>query len=671
MGAPLLVLLLLLMGVAGVIVMTGLSDDGGASMPDMLDGAEHSRAELDGAGDAEKADPEAGLDRPAVAHPWQLRVSVESAASLALRAEHDALPLEGVVVVAHLVRPGIRKVLARGTTDESGVVEFDVSALDLVPAVLRALSQIHVDAQLEGWYIAGESSLEAHGHPRVLGLRAWPEDKQRSLATTLHLSRSPAVRGRAVDAGGAPVADAGVRINDQERETVTRADGTFVLPVDKAREASVEVVEPRTGHFRSEPLDLDPSTPVALGDVTLRRATALLGRVVDTRGKPIPGLPLEITRLSMWVNRWTLGSVHYEPRDRLKASTRVDGTFRMPAEEWMTERDGPLHTLAWLGVRGFAWPTLNWSLETVNDAHHKQQPIVLAHHRVRGRLLLPDGTPLPGGQVTLRLWNDAAALRAHPDRPDGKGGALASGADARFALFLKPGSVARLYPYVRHATGEMVEVVAPLEGPPRDLRVVVTPTSGETGATLVVRGDAPVTQLFCRVRDDRGRDVFFNETDSDRLRLPLAPGRYSLQLQSRDTRVLEGHEGRWGRYRGASVDIAVPKVGFASVVHDFELKAFVEVTPEIIGLPDAGVLPEGTKHLRLWARLRLTGDEKDQVSWDYSWWQPGKSIGGPRSAVPGTYDLVVGGPAVQTATVPLVVEAGEFLRPHVRLEWKR
>ncbi len=231
-----------------------------------------------------------------------------------------------------------------------------------------------------------------------------------------------------------------------------------------------------------------------------------------------------------------------------------------------------------------------------------------------------------------------------------------------------PGVVARLYPYVRHATGEMLEVEAPPKGPPQDLRVVVTPTSAKTGVMLEVRGDVPVTQVSCSVKDDHGRDVYFNELGASRMRLPLAPGRYQLSLGSRDTRVLRGRQDRWGRYTPGKVDVVVPKDGYVSVVHNFELRAFVEVVPELVGDLAAGELPGGREHLRLWARLRLPGDEKDQVGWDYSWWQPGRSVGGPKHAPPGTYDLVVGGPDVETVTVPLVVEAGEFLRPHVRLE---
>ena len=293
---------------------------------------------------------------------------------------------------------------------------------------------------------------------------------------------------------------------------------------------------------------------------------------------------------------------------------------------------------------------------------------MLERQLVRGRLELPDGTPLPGGQVLVQVWADPQALLDRPDRPDGHGAALATGQNAQFQLLLGRGTVARIRPFVRHASGQVVELRVPQEGAVQDIRVIAVPTTNDSGVELQVRGDVPVTQVTCRVKDTEGRDLFFKEAGADRMRVPLAPGRYSLKLSSRNTRSLQGQEHRWGRYLAESVDVVVPKEGFVSVVHQFELKAFVAVMPEVVGLGQGDALPQGREHLRFWARLRPPGADKDLVGWDYSWWLPGRSVGGAKHVPPGTYDLVVGGPDVETVTLSLVVEAGEFLRPHVRLE---
>ncbi len=238
--------------------------------------------------------------------------------------ERNASPCAGFPV--H-VRQGNELTLRTARTDAEGTCSFDDvrPGRTLVLAAQRVSKVVTVDA----------------------GTRT---------AVTLTLPDGVDVRGRVLDARGAPVSGATVwlargrnqRVEEGDDVASTDGDGRFAL----AAVVPGSVLAARASGYRSSPLESVAGSPGTVAEVTLTlavRGGAVHGRVVDRRGNGVPGARLfaghvlEAEGLRSTSPSTLRGRI--PPRS---TRTREDGTFFLDGLE-----EGLVHPI-WVGKEGFA-----------------------------------------------------------------------------------------------------------------------------------------------------------------------------------------------------------------------------------------------------------------------------------------------------------------------------
>jgi carboxypeptidase family protein len=209
------------------------------------------------------------------------------------------------------------------------------------------------------------------------------------------------VRGRVVDADGAPRAGARVSANSAavagepwqsaRFEASTDAQGHYEIEVAarRAEPTSIDLAwfdaprvhaQVRAGETADAPDLVHPSDRLAI----------VLVDVVDSDGKPLRGASVAVEE-----KPGAIGT-------RTDASGRARLEIRLP-----DRRHAPESTRYYVGARGFA-PTLTPSIVPSADAPSETRVVLQPGHRLAGRVEYADGSPAAGARV--RVANGAAPL---------------------------------------------------------------------------------------------------------------------------------------------------------------------------------------------------------------------------------------------------------------------
>ncbi len=378
---------------------------------------------------------------------------------------------------------------------------------------------------------AGSFDLEVRGRgyaPLTVPGLAVPEGKGRTDLGTVVLAPGVTLEGYAVDPNGQPVAGAEVRANATQSEpfampildpgeaaAVTGADGSFRIEDRRAAE-TLDLQVTREGYAPGHLPGVRVPTEQPLR-VTLQPASAILGKVIDPDGKPVPNA--RVWAVAMDEAR---GMRPMVPGRFNQAITDEQGAFRLAG---VSPGATELHAMA----QGWQPAELS-NLEVPAGRDLKGVEVVLQPGAtVEGRILSPAGQPVPGAGVSVLKTGEAAMIRFfRPDATaDGEGWYLMEG------VAPGPHSVAAEHPSYRRAV--------------RDLDVKM----GENTLDLTLEGGAEVSG---RVVDDAGA--------------PVAGARILLLEGGRSWNLPEGASGADGAFEIAGVPdgdyrLSADKEGFA------------------------------------------------------------------------------------------------------------
>jgi protocatechuate 3,4-dioxygenase beta subunit len=313
------------------------------------------------------------------------------------------------------------------------------------------------------------------------------------------------------------------------------SDGAFALsvPAGPGRDAPFQLRISAPGAVAALlPAVFDAGETVELGDLPLRKAFPLAGRVAGPDGKPVAGARVTLTARGRFDLAFMMAPVPEE------VATGPDGTFRF--ESAASERNELVVEAAGLAAA---------RVEAAR-AGALPRPIALAPGAtLSGSVKRRDGTPAPGALV--RYEADGLATRW-----------VEAGADGTFLL---AGLPARRGSVVADGGDEgYAEATSVTAGPGRPpLAIVLAPPTVLEGRTLDVATLKPVP----RVRLTVGTDGAARATRSG------ADGRYRLRgLRPGETNVLadEARHVRWSRARvrlekGATTTLDVPLTRGASL----------------------------------------------------------------------------------------------------------
>jgi protocatechuate 3,4-dioxygenase beta subunit len=404
-------------------------------------------------------------------------------------------------------------------------------------------------------------------------------------AAVAGLSAQPAavsVQGRVITADGdsEPIAHARIVVYDEKiPEAVFFAgnDGRFAFVVSSARRR--RIVISKTGYA---PMDiaLSASTLSAPFDVRLQRGGTISGRVLDARGEPYSNATINLIQPKAGGDVPTLKTVHTDDlgeyrlwgiaeandyivelalmqRDAL--AVWYPGADNIDRAERITIREGSERTgIDFVTDTTVPLPTIEGRATTMrieNDSLRLasgggigrfddiRQPLTGGSGVIRGRVILPTGTPLSAATVTL-----ASTTAFRPPR------SVSTDTDGRFTFDQLPAGEyllgAAKTPYVSSddvVSGAQVRLA---DGEIRsNIDFVLTPPAAITGRVLDEFGEpyegAMVTLLQTRYEAGRRRLVgvasSVNPTD-DRGRyriINVPPGRYFVAAAAGSTTVAQ------------------------------------------------------------------------------------------------------------------------------------
>src|SRR6185369_1679583 len=210
-------------------------------------------------------------------------------------------------------------------------------------------------------------------------------------------ARAVTLSGVLVDEGGQPVAGAAVRLlpagatvtgdaappsRADAPRTTTGRDGDFHLTVAPAEIAFLQVRHPDFASIDGMAIEVPSGAGTDLGRLTLERGAAVLGKVVDQAGAPRAGI-------EVW--RFVPGHESFAAGEKEKvAVSGPDGSFVVPGY-----RAGQKARLLLTGPGGAA--------QSIEEPAGGSSAAVLTLRIPRsaasGRVLSPDGQPVPGAYV--------------------------------------------------------------------------------------------------------------------------------------------------------------------------------------------------------------------------------------------------------------------------------
>ena len=221
------------------------------------------------------------------------------------------------------------------------------------------------------------------------------------------------VVGRCIDPAGRSLADVTVEAPARDGRPRARSgpDGRFelVFPWGAARAHDDLTFSGAGLATRPERTTIEGPGVHALGDVVLEPGGALVGRVVDASGAPLPGARVQAWREAEEASRAELEAWGTFVLGWCSAASETDGSFVLegaPATR--------LCVAAGLPGRLFAWSA---PIDLSAGSTRRVTDLVLREPRpdrlLGGRVLDPDGDPLGGAAVALFLEDDGARGVGH------------------------------------------------------------------------------------------------------------------------------------------------------------------------------------------------------------------------------------------------------------------
>ncbi len=236
--------------------------------------------------------------------------------------------------------------------------------------------------------------------PLTVPALALPEGTGASDLGTVLLAPGAAIRGVVTDAQGEPVADAEVRVEGTDRDGLsfvlgeaestglfTAADGSFALEdLAPGRTLDLFVIHPGYGPASAPGVAVPTPTPLR---IVLRPTARVSGRVIDADGKPVAGATVAVFEDARGLS--SSRSMGVDPKQGIADDEGgfvfadvAPGPFGLSAE-------APRHQSAEL--RG---------LEVKPGQELAGLEIVLlAGAAVEGRVLSPEGSPVPNARVAV------------------------------------------------------------------------------------------------------------------------------------------------------------------------------------------------------------------------------------------------------------------------------
>ena len=297
-------------------------------------------------------------------------------------------------------------------------------------------------------------------------------------------ARGASLSGVLVDEGGQPVAGAAVRLlpagttvtgdaappsrasRADTPRTTTGRDGVFHLTVAPAEIAFLQVRHPDFASIDGMAVEVPSGAGTDLGRLTLERGAAVLGKVVDQAGAPRAGI-------EVW--RFVPGHESFAAGEKEKvAVSGPDGSF-VVSGYWSGQKARLLLT----GPGGAA--------QSIEESAGGSSAAVLTLRIPRsaasGRVLSPDGQPVPGADVfAIHILDPTSGSSYIPTvtRADAAG---------RFSYELIEDG---LYTFAAtsqdFARGALKEVTLPAGGRLDGLEVVLKPGATITGRVLTPDG---------------------------------------------------------------------------------------------------------------------------------------------------------------------------------------
>lgn len=432
----------------------------------------------------------------------------------------EAGPVAGARVVLDLEAGGAATWLATLETDEAGRAEHALTAeqLAIVPLRARPASALLAHA-------------EAPLHRSASAAAPWPWTEERC-ELRIELGTTAAVRGRVVDASGAPVAGAAVEALPPDgrgraarsgrrpagtEPTQTRRDGCFELPIEREARWCVRASANGRGVAQVAEVDVTPGVDVELGDLVLVGRGCVGGRTVDARGQPVAEVRVDAARV--YARDATSHSPDAPERfvdgaERGTSLSAPDGTFR---------------------IEGLATGT--YSLSTPHERSAEEggtapphalgdEGAVLVVSRHRASIVVRDesGAPLPGADLFVRAGGRAAS--AQTDAAGRHVVHAAAGDHLVVAASLTGCAPAE----AEHRFGAANEDV--------ELALTLRALSSATGSLEVVvldREGRPLQPAFVTLRTPLGNPVeewYRRPLDTGAPAGPLAPGTYRVEVHA-------------------------------------------------------------------------------------------------------------------------------------------
>lgn len=316
-------------------------------------------------------------------------------------------------------REALRPLLTTGTIQ--GILTMKLATQALAAGTLLAAVGLGV------WWRTGQGEGPAREEasappPPVAELRA-PEPSSEPVTSPARreaLPGVPAVRevptsalapaeqgarlaGRLVDEALVPIGGARVEQHGADEVHVTHAssDGSFELAVRPRRDACTLRIEAAGFAATLVEATVHAEERVNLGDVVLAPGGRVRGRVLGPDGAPFAGASVSVTRPDLWGSleeRQVSGPFGPQLVATLSAA---DGRFELDGAGV-----GPMRV--WAGAPGMRYavsPPVEVRAREVTDEIELRLEPVRRDDRIRGVVLAPDGSPVPGAR--LGVWEHA------------------------------------------------------------------------------------------------------------------------------------------------------------------------------------------------------------------------------------------------------------------------
>ncbi|MEE8106747.1 MAG: sigma-70 family RNA polymerase sigma factor [Planctomycetota bacterium] len=218
----------------------------------------------------------------------------------------------------------------------------------------------------------------------------------------IKLTAGGVIRGRVLDADGAPVSGAKVRpMDDARRVGITDADGHYALNamaagevflMTDAGERGFAIFGNHTGWGRPVAVPVKEGETVVGIDMQLGGVTFVTGKALDDGGEPVPGMDVSVAT----------GVTDLQH----KVVTQADGSFRSGPHSFRDRREVVLR----YRVRGTSFRSTIQLAKAPGAELDVGTLEIKRAGTVAGIVVHADGTPVRGGEVRVNQWGVTMVL---------------------------------------------------------------------------------------------------------------------------------------------------------------------------------------------------------------------------------------------------------------------